>query len=102
MIHNMKAALLLKERLLFGDESFAELIIWRLPRPAPGSVHTYKYRLAFIVAGECLLRYDNEASKGDHRHTPTRELPYAFESPEKLVEDFLREARRIDRENRDS
>lgn len=102
MMHNMKAALLLKERLPFGDQSFAELIIWRLPRPAPGSTHNYKYRLAFIVAGECVLRYDNEAGKGDHRHTPTRELSYAFESPEKLVADFLREARRIDRENRDS
>jgi len=102
MIYNMKAALLLKDRLPFGDESFAELIIWHLPQPASGSKHSYKYRLAFIVAGECVLRYDNESGKGDHRHTLTRELSYAFESPEKLVNDFLREARRIHRENRHS
>ena len=102
MMHNMKAALLLRERLPFDDNSFVELVIWRLPRPAPGSMHPYKYRLAFIVGDECVLRYDNEAGKGDHRHTQTRELTYTFESPEKLVQDFLREARSIHRENRDS
>jgi hypothetical protein len=102
MMDNMKAALLLKERVPFDDDSFAELVIWKLPRPVPGSMHSYKYRLAFIVEDECVLRYDNEAGKGDHRHTRTRELTYAFESPEKLVQDFLRDARRIHHENRDS
>ena len=102
MMYNMKAALLLKERVPFDDESFAELVIWRLPKPAPGSMHPYKYRLAFIVGDECVLRYDNEAGKGDHRHTRTRELTYVFESPDRLVQDFLREARRIYRENSDS
>lgn len=96
----MNAALLLKQRLPFDEESFAELIIWRLPQPVAGSLHPYKYRLAFVVGDVCVLRFDNEAGKGGHRHTPKRELPYAFESPEKLVEDFLREARRIHRENR--
>ena len=102
MMHNMKAALLLKERLPFGEEAFAELVIWRLAQPAAGSLHPYKYRLAFVVGDECVLRYDNESGKGDHRHTKSRELKYVFESPEKLVADFLREARRINHENRDS
>jgi hypothetical protein len=102
MMHNMKATLLLKERLPFGEEAFAELVIWRLAQPAPGSMHSYKYRLAFVVGDECVLRYDNEAGKGDHRHTKSKELKYAFESPEKLVEDFLRDVRRIEYENRDS
>ena len=102
IMYNMTAALLLKERVPFDDESFAELVIWRLPKPAPGSMHPYKYRLAFIVGDECVLRYDNEAGKGDHRHTRTRELTYVFESPDRLVQDFLREARRIYRENSDS
>lgn len=65
-------------------------------------MHPYKYRLAFIVADECVLRYDNESGKGDHRHAKSTELKYVFESPEKLVEDFLREARKIDDENRHS
>lgn len=97
---NMKASLLLKQRIAFDEDSFAELVIWRLPRPAAGSSHGYKYRLAFIVADVCVLRFDNEAGKGDHMHTRHRELPYAFESAEKLVKDFLRESRRIHRENR--
>ncbi len=101
-MHNMKATLLLRERLPFDEDSFAELVIWRLPQPAPGSMRPYKYRLAFIVEDECVLRYDNETGKGDHRHTQARELTYRFESPEKLVQDFLREARRIHREDRDS
>ena len=25
-----------------------------------------KYSLAYVVEGECVLRYDNEAGKGDH------------------------------------
>ena len=27
-----------------------------------------KYRLALVVDGLCVLRYDNETGKGDHRH----------------------------------
>jgi hypothetical protein len=99
MMHNMKAELLQRERLSFDEEAFVELVIWRLPQPAPGSAHPYKYRLAFIVNDECVLRYDNEAGKGDHRHTRTRQLTYVFDTPEKLVQDFLRDARRIHREN---
>ena len=102
IMHNMKAALLLKERIPFDEDSFAELIIWRLPQSVPGSSHSYKYRLAFIVEDTCVLRYDNEAGKGDHRHTYGRELAYVFKSPEKLVLDFLADARRIHHENRDS
>ncbi len=102
MVNNMKAELLLRDRVPFGEDAFAELVIRRLPRPAPGSAHPYKYRLSFIVDDECVLRYDNEAGKGDHRHVRTREAAYDFESPEKLVQNFLREARRIHRENRRS
>ena len=98
----MKAVLLLKERVPFDGDSFAELVIWRLSRPVLGSMHSYKYRLAFVVNDECVLRYDNEAGKGDHRHTKARELTYVFESPDKLVQDFLREVRRIHREDRHS
>ncbi len=95
----MKAELLLKERVAFAQDAFAEMVVWRVPVPMAGSVHAYKYRLAFVLNDDCVLRYDNEAGKGDHRHTRTRELAYVFESPEKLVQDFLREARKIHREN---
>ena len=109
-MHDMKAALLLRERLPFDDDAFAELVIWRLPRQAPGSAHPYKYHLAFVIGDECVLRFDNEAGKGypgngypgnGYRwRTRARELIYEFKSPEKLVQAFLREARRIHHENR--
>lgn len=41
-----------------------------------------------MVAGECVLRYDNEAGKGDHRHMSDVESPYAFSDVETLLADF--------------
>ena len=99
IITNMNAALIVRERMPFGDDAFAEMVLWKLSSPVPGSLHPYKYRLAFVLRDECVLRYDNETGKGDHRHTRAREFIYVFESPEKLIQDFLREARRIYRED---
>ena len=99
---NMKAALLVRQRVPFADDSFVEVVLWKLAKPVPGSLHPYKYRLAFVLRDECLLRYDNEAGKGDHRHMRGKESTFVFESPEKLIQDFLREARRIYRENSNS
>jgi Family of unknown function (DUF6516) len=95
----MKAALMVRERMPFGDDSFAELVLWQLPQALPGSPHPYKYRLAYVFRGECVLRYDNEAGKGDHRHRLARQSAYRFETPDKLIDDFLREVKRIHREN---
>ena len=64
----MDAELLLKRRIILAESVFAELVIWRLPRMLPGSTHPYKYRLALVADGICVLRYDNEAGKGDHVH----------------------------------
>lgn len=36
-----------------------------------------------------MLRYDNEAGKGDHRHVGTQEMPYGFVSVDQLLDDFL-------------
>lgn len=38
--------------------------------------------------GECVIRYDNEAGKGDHVHLSGRECPYRFVSPDRLIGDF--------------
>ena len=62
--------------------------MWRLPRPLPGSSHSFKYRLAFVVRGICVLRYDNELGKGDHRHDQAGEKLYVFTTPERLIADF--------------
>jgi len=84
----MKAERLVKERLSQGDNGFVELVLWRVPQPVPGSLHLFKYRLAYVVEGECVLRYDNEAGKGDHKHLGDTESVYVFSTPERLLADF--------------
>jgi len=84
----MRADLLLKERRILGEDRFADIAIWRVPRRVPGSAHRYKYRLAFVVDEACVLRFDNEAGKGDHKHVGDEQVPYAFTTLERLVEDF--------------
>lgn len=87
----MKAELLIDERHVLNAGIFVEIVIWRLPRPARGSAHRLKYRLALVVDGICVLRYDNETGKGDHRHVRDAEERYDFTSPETLLADFWRD-----------
>ena len=84
----MKATLLLRERRVVAEGAFAELVVWQVPAPVRGSAHSFKYRLAFVVNGVCVLRYDNESDKGDHKHIGEAETPYSFTTPAQLLEDF--------------
>ncbi|MFP4388305.1 MAG: DUF6516 family protein [Desulfococcaceae bacterium] len=74
----MGSTLLLEERRLLSENAFVEMVVWRLGKPLLKSSHPYKYRLALVVDGKCLLRYDNEAGKGDHKHIGGVEFPYVF------------------------
>jgi hypothetical protein len=87
----MRARLVLRERRVVSEHSFADLVIWRLPGVVPGSGHGFKYRLAFVVDEVCVLRFDNEAGKGDHKHLGAREVRYTFTDLEQLVTDFWNE-----------
>jgi hypothetical protein len=87
----MRAELLIDERYILSGDTFVEIVIWRLPRPARGSMQRFKYRLALVEHGVCVLRYDNEAGKGGHRHAGDVEEPYDFSSPEALLADFWAE-----------
>ena len=98
----MKAIELVRNRVVFSDVSFAELVLWELSKPLAGSVHRFKYRLAYVVRGVCVLRYDNEAGKGDHRHFSGRERPYAFTDPDALMAAFQTDIARWNRENSDA
>lgn len=98
----MKATELLRRRISYSEFSFAEVVLWQLPSPLPGSAHSYKYRLAYVVDGVCVLRYDNESGKGDHRHYRHKETRYVFESVEQLLHAFQTDIERIDRENSDA
>ena len=97
----MKAKLLVRQRVQIGDTAFAELVIWQLPTPLAGSNHRFKYRLAFVVKGECVLRYDNEAGKGDHRHVAGKESLYRFADPRQLSADFFSDIERYQHEHPD-
>ena len=90
----MKAVPLLRRRIAFSETAFAELVLWQLPKPLAGSPHSFKYRLAHVVDGICVVRYDNEVGKGDHRHFGGKESAYAFETPDKLIADFQRDIAR--------
>lgn len=84
----MKAELVLRTRLALSETAFVEMVIWRVPKPVRNSSRGYKYRLALVSGGVCVLRYDNEAGKGDHKHVGGREEPVAFTSLQGLLEEF--------------
>ena len=101
----MNAVELLRERIVFSETAFsgaafAELVLWQVPISVAGSTHRFKYRLAYVVKGCCVVRYDNEAGNGDHRHWNGKQFAYRFHSPERLIAVFQRDIARWNRENR--
>jgi hypothetical protein len=95
----MKAVALVLRRVVLDHDAFAEFAVWRLPQPLPPTEHGFKYRLAYVVAGECVLRYDNERGKGDHRHVGTLETADAFTTPDQLMADFNADIERWNHEH---
>ncbi len=94
MVSNMRATELVRIRIIYTASAFAEMALWRVSKPVAGSRHGYKYRLVYVVDGVCVLRYDNEVGKGDHRHVEGKETPYVFTTPERLVAGFQRDIAR--------
>ena len=92
----MKAQLLLKQKFVMSEIAFAEIVIWQLPAPLDGSTHDFKYRLAYVINYQCVLRYDNEAGKGNHAHINGQEVSYNFVSTEQLVDDFFAQIKRME------
>jgi hypothetical protein len=84
----MNAELMLNERHVVSEDAFVEMIVWRLPFPLTDSQHGFKYRLALVVNGRCVLRYDNERGKGDHKHVGDSSIPYVFTTTQALLVDF--------------
>jgi len=73
-----------------------EVVIWHLSEALPGSTHPYKYRLFYGQSdGRCIVRYDNERGKGDHRHVGVNEESYMFSTLRRLVEDFETDIERM-------
>lgn len=95
----MKAKQLVRNRVALSASAFAEIVVWQLAAPLAGSAHAFKYRLAYVVDGVCVLRYDNEAGKGDHRHVDAMEAAYTFSTPEALMADFFNDIQRWNHEH---
>ena len=95
----MNATTLIHRRVVLAVDAFVEVAVWRVERSVPPSKHGFKYRLAYVVAGECILRYDNERGKGDHRHVGSVETPYAFTTPDQLMADFSADIERWNHEH---
>lgn len=90
-----KAMLLFRFKRPLPGGKVAEVVVWHLSEPMPGSNHFFKYRLYYGLAdGTCLVRYDNERGKGDHKHIAGQEQPYQFKDVDTLQADFQADIRR--------
>lgn len=90
----MKANRIFHDRKDYPDGAIAELTIWQVPKPVPGSAHGLKYSLFYGYPGQRLVGYDNERGKGDHRHIEGREEPFAFTTVEDLIANFVADVRK--------
>ena len=95
----MEATLIARRRIVYSPNSFAELVLGQVPNSVKGSEHNLKYRLAYVVDEVCVVRYDNEIGKGDHRHFGVLESNYKFASPDKLIIDFQKDIAKWNHEN---
>lgn len=85
----MSAKLVYSEKVSEGGY-IQERVVWLLDKPVEGCRHKYKYRFYYGTDdGTCLVRYDNERGKGDHKHLAGTEHPYIFSSLETVFTDFI-------------
>ncbi len=89
-----QAGLLHRGRHVVSETEFVEIVVWRVSQPVPGSGHNFKYSLALISDDTCVLRYDNERGKGDHKHLGEQEVPYRFVDLVTLQADFWKDVER--------
>ena len=95
----MAARLIYHEKYIYTDGAIREMVLWQLPDKSVDNPHGLKYRLYYGLAdGTCVVRYDNETGKGDHKHIGNSEELYTFKKVEILIADFLEDiekARRV-------
>jgi hypothetical protein len=85
--------------VILAEDAFLDLVVYRLPKPLAPCQHPFKYRLALVVDEVCVLRFDNESGKGDHRHLGDIQSPYIFTTPARLLQDFRWEVERWNHEH---
>ena len=72
-----------------------EMVLWQLPTASEDRPHGLKYRLYCERGRTTIVRYDNEAGKGDHCHYGQRQVTYKFTSQERLLNDFRDDCARL-------
>ena len=92
-----RATLILDSKTVLQDGRIVQRTIWRLPGHEAERPHGFKYRLYCGRNGETIVRYDNEAGKGDHRHVGAREVEsdYGFTTLVQLLQDFAQYIERL-------
>jgi len=95
IISNVKAINHIDERIILSANTFVEVVVWEVSESLEGSEHQYRYRLALVIKGECVMRYDNESGKGDHKHIGNKESDYNFTDIDRLLADFWNEVGRL-------
>ena len=89
-IDHTKAKKIEERKIGLPDGSILEINIWQLPAATAERPHGFKYRLQYCLPDTTtLIRYDNKANKGDHKHIREHEFSYKFTTKEQLVKDFL-------------
>jgi hypothetical protein len=84
----MKAQLLMRERLALSSRAFVEIAIGSWPSPYPAALTGTSTVWPTSLDNACVLRYDNETGKGDHKHVDEVEVPYQFSDLDRLQADF--------------
>ncbi len=88
------AYLIQKEREELGPGVFVETRIYAVPM-AEFFPEGVKYSLSLVKDGICVLRYDNERTKGHHRHAGGHESKLEFTDIQRLRKNFMEEARKV-------
>jgi len=91
----MKAIPVIRFKEYRTDGTIVQMVVWQLPQASDDRPHRLKYRLYCGRDGRCMVRYDNETGKGDHRHYGDDEEPYRFTTLDQLLADFEADVQRL-------
>jgi hypothetical protein len=84
------AHVVFKGKITLDSGLLKEYVMWRIPK-TKAYPEGMKYRLALVDSAnqKLLVLFDNHYPKGHHVHrSDGSEVPYAFDSLEKLVKDY--------------
>lgn len=91
----MNAKLIYRNKVI-TENYITEFVIWELPNKTADRPHGIKYRLYHgDKKGRCIVRYDNESGKADHKHIGDEEILYQFVTVEQLMKDFIFDITRL-------